>query len=60
MEAAIHTSVIETKIPCDFTRELTEGCRNSAAQVAGRPGRGPWDDCCVVRGIAAAVDESEG
>lgn len=26
MEAAIRTSVIGTKIPCDFTQQLAEGC----------------------------------
>lgn len=37
VEAAIHTSVIRTKIPCDFTQQqLLRGVRSSAAQVAGK------------------------
>lgn len=36
MEAAIHTSVIGTKIPCDFTQQLAEECEELGYTGGGR------------------------
>lgn len=64
MEAAVHTSVIETKIPSDFTRRLAVGYKELSStggwcRVGWDGGNGPWNDFCVVRGRAVAMNESE-
>ena len=56
MEAAICTSVIGTKIPCDFTQQQAEGCEELSCTGGWKSGEGAPELCLGGAAVAGERD----